>query len=126
MLQPLDVGCFGPFERIFNNMSHKFMLENCGQSITRYNICSTGCQAYVKVLSPDNLQSSFRRSGIYPFDPNAVHPSHLKPAEVLEQEESCCPATEAEVSQVEVPDEVTVAVVPDAVEAIEMLSVNEP
>ena len=50
VLQPLDVGCFGPFERIFNNMSHKFMRENCGQSITRYNICSIGCQAYVKAV----------------------------------------------------------------------------
>ena len=93
-------------------MSHKFMHENCGQSITRYNICSIGCQAYVKALSPDNLQSSFRRSGIYPFDSNAVHPSHFKPAQVLEQEESCCPGTEAEVSQVKIPDEVIVAVVP--------------
>ena len=126
VLQPLDVGCFGPFERIFNSMSHKFMRENCGQSITRYNICSIGCQAYVKALSPDNLQSSFRRSGIYPFDPNAVHPSHFKPAQVLEQEESCCPGTEAEVSQVKVPNKVTVAVVPDGVEAVEMVSVNEP
>ena len=126
VLQPLDVGCFGPFERIFNSMSHKFMHENCGQSITRYNICSIGCQAYVKALSPDNLQSSFRRSGIYPFDPNAVHPSHFKPAQVLEQEESCCPGTEAEVSQVKVPNKNTVAVVPDGVEAVEMVSVNEP
>ena len=88
------------------------MRENCGQSITRYNICSIGCQAYVKALSPDNLQSSFRRSGIHPFDHNAVHSSHFKLAEILEQEESCCPAT---------PDEETVAVVPDGVAAVEMV-----
>ena len=107
VLQPLDVGCFGPYERIFNNLSHKFMREHCGESITRYNICSLGCQAYLKALSPDNLQSSFRRSGIYPFNPNAVHPSNFKPAEVLEQEESCDPAPQAEVSQVVAPVEVS-------------------
>ena len=99
VLQPLDVGCFGPFERIFNNVSHRFMRENCGQSISRYNICSLACPAYVKALSPENLQSSFRQSGIYPFNPNAVDPSHFKPAEFLIQEESsCCPGTITETS----------------------------
>ena len=90
VLQPLDVGCFGPFERIFNNMSHTFMRDNCGMSITRYNICSVACPAYCKALSQENLQSSFKRSGIYPFNPNAVDPSHFKPAEVLEQDQSSC------------------------------------
>ena len=42
----------------------------------------------------------------------------------MEQEEPCCPATEAEVPKVEVPDDVTIAVVPDEEEAVEMVSVN--
>ena len=46
VLQPLDIGCFGRFERIYNKVSHKFMRENCGKSITRYNICELGCSAY--------------------------------------------------------------------------------
>ena len=59
VLQPLDVGRFAPLERIYNAESHKFMHDNCGQSITRYNICSLGCSAYSKALSSSNLQSSF-------------------------------------------------------------------
>ena len=90
VLQPLDVGCFGPFERIYNNMSHTVMRENYGMSITRYNISSLACLAYCKALSQENLLSSFKRSGIYPFNPIAVDPSHFLPAEVLELDQSSC------------------------------------
>ena len=48
VLQPMDVACFGPFEKIYNAMSHKFMREHCGQSISRYNVCSNACPAYAK------------------------------------------------------------------------------
>ncbi|CAG2186231.1 unnamed protein product [Mytilus edulis] len=47
ILQPMDVGCFGPFERIFNHECHKFMRQNCSQPITRYNICGLACKAQV-------------------------------------------------------------------------------
>jgi len=86
VLQPLDVGCFGPFERIYNSECHKFMRDNCGQGITRYNTCSLGCSAYLKALTPGNLQSSFRKAGIYPLNPDIVHPSNFKPSEALQQE----------------------------------------
>ncbi|KAL4221865.1 hypothetical protein ACF0H5_020120 [Mactra antiquata] len=62
------------------------MRDNCGQGITRYNICSLGCSAYLKALTPGNLQSSFRKAGIYPLNPDMVHPSNFKPSEVLQQE----------------------------------------
>ena len=48
ILQLMDIGCSGPFERIFNQMAHKFMQENCGQSISRYNICAIACPAYMQ------------------------------------------------------------------------------
>ena len=31
VLQPMDIGCFGSFERIFNNECHKFMKQNCSK-----------------------------------------------------------------------------------------------
>ena len=96
MLQPLDIGCFGPFERIFNNVSHKFMLENCGKSITRYNNCKLGCSAYIKALSPENLCLSFRKAGIYPFNPDVVDPVHFKPSEPLQQDEDTHLCSEGE------------------------------
>jgi len=73
LLQPLDVGCFGPLSRIYNNSCHKFVRENhC--KITRYNIGELGTNAYVKGLSPENLRSSFRRTGIYPLNKSPYPP----------------------------------------------------
>ncbi|XP_053401882.1 uncharacterized protein LOC123566337 isoform X1 [Mercenaria mercenaria] len=62
------------------------MRDHCGQSITRYNVCSLGCSAYSKALSASNLQASFRKTGIYPYNPSAVDPSNFKPSEALQQE----------------------------------------
>ena len=39
VLQPLDIGCYGPFQRMYNNECHKFMRCHPGQIITRYDVC---------------------------------------------------------------------------------------
>ncbi|XP_046547260.1 MFS-type transporter clz9-like [Haliotis rubra] len=85
VLQPLDVGCFDPFERIYNNECHQFMRSNACTGIDRYSVCDLACRAYGKALSPDNLRSSFRKSGIYPFEPLAVDKSAFIPAKVLKK-----------------------------------------
>ena len=83
-------------------MSHKFMREHCGQSISRYNVCSIACPAYAKALFPGNLQSAFRRCGIYPFNPNAVDQTNFRPSEVLQHSEQP-PATETHLSIISQP-----------------------
>lgn len=99
VLQPMDIGCFGPFESIYNAVAHKYMRENCGASITRNNICPIACKAYSKALSPDNLQNSFKKAGIYPFNPKVVEASCFLPSTVLEQEKSVTPeATSDDIS----------------------------
>ncbi|XP_048245928.1 uncharacterized protein LOC125377077 [Haliotis rufescens] len=61
ILQPMDVGCFGPFTKI-------------------YNIASVACRAYSAALTPGHLQSAFRKSGIYPFSPDMIDKSAFQPA----------------------------------------------
>ena len=105
ILQPMDVECFGPFERIFNNECHKFMRQNCSQPITRYNICGLACKGYLHALSPSNLQSAFRKTGIYPYDPNTVDRSNFAPAQVFIQEDApegtCEPEAREPVHEIE-------------------------
>ncbi|CAG2194274.1 unnamed protein product [Mytilus edulis] len=87
LLQPLDVGCFGPLSKIYNHSCHKFMRENhC--KISRYNVGELCTNAYVKGLSPDNLKSSFKRSGIYPLDKSPYPPQMYLPATVYTQTET--------------------------------------
>ncbi|CAG2236348.1 unnamed protein product [Mytilus edulis] len=63
ILQPLDVGCYGPLQRtcIYDNKCHKNIRQNYSV-ITRYKICELACKAYQKALSSENLQSAFRKT----------------------------------------------------------------
>ena len=66
-LQSLCVGCFGPLQKIYNNMCHKFMRDNPSSEITRFNVASLAPKAYVKALSISNLVASFKKTGIHPL-----------------------------------------------------------
>ena len=85
VLQPLDIGCFGPFERIYNADCHKYMREHSCTGVDKYSICGVACNAYSKALSHTNLINSFRKAGIYEFNPSVVNKSLFKPAEVLKR-----------------------------------------
>ena len=38
LFQPLDVGCFGPLQKVYDNLCHKLMrTKEC--MITRYDVC---------------------------------------------------------------------------------------
>ena len=71
ILQPIDVACYGPFERIYNASCHKLIRES-SSTITRYNICKIACNVYSTALCAENIKAGFRRTGIFPFDPEAV------------------------------------------------------
>ncbi|KIJ39129.1 hypothetical protein M422DRAFT_99225, partial [Sphaerobolus stellatus SS14] len=68
MLQPLDVGVFGPFQRAWT--------ENCIDAsidcdpVTRYNFA----KRYMKIreisVTPKIIQSAFERSGLWPINPD--------------------------------------------------------
>ena len=66
ILQPLDVAMFGPFKNYYHSACSTFMAENIGQIITRYDICQIACKAYTRAMSHANIQSSFRKTGIFP------------------------------------------------------------
>lgn len=82
ILQPLDVGCFGPLQKIYNKECSSYLRKNPGQVVCRLNICKISAKAYSLALSPENLRSSFRRAGIYPYNPEAVPSYLLIPSEV--------------------------------------------
>ena len=68
VLQPLDVGIFGPFKRFYYGECAAFMRENMGRVVMKYDMVDISCKAYLKAMSPINTMSAFRKSGIYPFD----------------------------------------------------------
>ena len=96
ILQPLDVGCFGPFQKIYDNLKAKFMRENSSSSIPKYSVCNLGCKAYMLSLTPTNLCSSFRKCGIYLFDPSAVDAVNFLPSTVFKSKKTQPSNTEVE------------------------------
>jgi hypothetical protein len=49
ILQPLNVGCYGPFQRIYNNECHTIMRTNYYVT-TRHNVCEIACKVHPKAL----------------------------------------------------------------------------
>jgi hypothetical protein len=91
ILQPLDVGCVGPLQNIYDNLKAKVMRENSSSSIPNHSVCNTGCKAYMLSLNPTNLCSSFRKCGIYPVD--AIH---FLPSTVFKSKKTQASDTEVE------------------------------
>lgn len=86
ILQPLDVGCYGPLQRIYNSECHKFLRATPSSRITRYNVCALACKAYMHALSVNNLRSSFQRTGIYPFDSEKISKEQLFPSQAYQSQ----------------------------------------
>lgn len=76
------LGALGHCKTNNNFECHKEM-RLTASTISRYNIGSLASKAYTKALSPENLQNSFRKTGIYPFDSSAIDGTILEPSRVF-------------------------------------------
>lgn len=56
ILQPMDVGCFGPFKTMYQQEVHKCMRHSICRSVTRYDVCELVCKVYEHAISPSNLR----------------------------------------------------------------------
>ena len=81
MLQPLDVGCFGPFKSAYYSECSLWMARQRGEVITKYIMCEIACKAYSKTMTPANILASFRKTGISPFKSDVVPLDKFIPAE---------------------------------------------
>jgi len=69
-LQPLDRTVFGPFKKYLNTAGDSWIINNPCKTMTIYDIPTTVSQAYPFSMTPTNIQSGFRCTGIYPFNRN--------------------------------------------------------
>ena len=71
LLQPLDVGCFGPLKKAYCKL-----IEQKGRLgynyIDKFDFLKAYPAAHKEVFTIENIQSGFRATGIVPFNPNAV------------------------------------------------------
>ena len=69
--QPLDVGCFSPLKAAWRKYCHDFRAKNPGRVVTRYDFCHIFSQAWFKAMSASNIVSSFKATGVCPFNRHA-------------------------------------------------------
>jgi hypothetical protein len=68
VLQPLDVSCFKPFKATFRQIRDSWMLLNKGKKVEKTTLCEWTSQALERSLTPENIKSSFQKTGIWPLD----------------------------------------------------------
>ncbi len=63
---------FGPLKRHWTHVGHKFIQENPGKVISKLQFSSLFSKAWEMALTPANVISWFRTSGVFPLNPDAI------------------------------------------------------
>jgi len=71
LLQPLDVGCFGPLKTAFSKQNQN-LIRNHVFHVTKVDFLSSFHTAFLASFTRENVKAGFRGSGLYPFNPEAV------------------------------------------------------
>jgi len=82
LTQPLDIGVFGPLKVFYNRECRAFMHANPGMSITTRDIARLTAKPFTKAFCTENITSAFRKSGIYPFNANAITDVQTAPSSI--------------------------------------------
>ena len=70
--QPLDTCVFKPLKQNWQDACHHYVQGNPGRVVTKYTFSALLNEAWGKTMIPNIISSGFKRSGIYPFNPNAI------------------------------------------------------
>lgn len=71
LLQPLDVGCFGPLKRAYGKEIEKLIRMHINH-ISKVEFLAAFKDAFYASFSEENVRGGFRGSGLVPFDPQSV------------------------------------------------------
>ena len=61
-------GVFGPMKRAWREECHTYLLNNPGKVVSRYQCSSLFEQTWMREMTPQNITSGFKVTGIYPTD----------------------------------------------------------
>jgi hypothetical protein len=71
LLQPLDVGCFGPLKKAYGRQIENKMRAGITH-ITKEDFFPAFSAAFQEAMTEKNIQGGFRGAGLIPHDPEAV------------------------------------------------------
>jgi hypothetical protein len=71
LLQPLDVGCFAPLKRTYGGLVEGLVRKGISH-IDKLDFLAAYPDARIKAFTYASIQSSFKATGLIPFDPTSV------------------------------------------------------
>ena len=87
-LQPLDVGVFGAFKKFYTSFCNEWHLSHPGETLSLYYAVERSNKVFVKSFTLENITSSFRRTGIFPFNSDIFTEDEFLPSTVTYQVEN--------------------------------------
>lgn len=85
LLQPLDVGVYRPFKQAWGKSLSIHMSQNPGQKPNRSDFHTLMKPAFYAAFSPETIISSFRKTGIFPFNPSSVADEAISTSKLTEK-----------------------------------------
>ena len=82
LLQPLDVSVFKSLKDHFYRSLRAFCFVKRNVVVSKKEFASVVKEPFEKAFSISNVKAGFKKCGIYPFDPNVIDQSKLKPSEM--------------------------------------------
>lgn len=74
LIQPMDVAVFGPLKKSWRTAVHQWKYKNHNfKSLTKEHFAQLLHQTITKCVKPEYLQSGFKTSGLFPFNPDGIN-----------------------------------------------------
>lgn len=86
-LQPLDVAVFKPFKVAYNAAVDSWLMRNPGKTFSIYQVAECVGEAHMRSMTPANICSAFKCTGIYPFNRNIFTELDFAPSQVTNREQ---------------------------------------
>ena len=72
-LQPLDVSLFAPLATFYTNGLNQLLSNSLGMvSMTKRAFWSIFWPAWRQAFTPENIESGFKKTGIFPYNPSLI------------------------------------------------------
>ena len=92
-MQPLDVSVYGPFKNFYDKALDSWMCSHPGERFTIYHVAAAVNEAFLSAMTPRNIISGFKATGIWPYNPNTFTDNDFLPC-LLEEEKDDTEQTE--------------------------------
>ncbi|XP_026019298.1 uncharacterized protein LOC113019676 [Astatotilapia calliptera] len=84
-LQPLDKCVYGPFKTYYNRALDGWMRSNPGKTASIYQIAGCVNDAFMSAMTPRNISSGFRATGIFPYNRDIFSDAEFEPSMVSDR-----------------------------------------